>query len=154
MAQSVRSERQAQLELLWAKASSLAEGEDAAVFRTRILPRNGELLTRVEAIWRRAKEVLIEQSGEHLARVQSHLDLQREALVFWQTKREQVEAESGSGSGPRRSSNPLITFGVCDQYIEQYSASSAHAAEILRSSQSILAIVESLPNNPFEEQKM
>ena len=154
MAQSVRSERQAQLELLWAKAASLAEGEDAAVFRTRVMPGNGELLTRVEAIWRRAKEVLIEQSGEHLARVQSHLDLQREALIFWQTKREQVEAESGSGSGPRRSSNPLITFGVCDQYIEQYSASSAHAAEILRSSQSILAIVESLPNNPFEEQKM
>lgn len=157
MAQSVSSSRRAQLELLWEKAASLAQGEDAVVFRTRILPGNGALLNRVEGIWRRAKEVLIEQSRDHLERVQSHLALQKEALAYWQTKREQLtdqEAESSSGSGARRLSNPLITFEVCDQYIQQYSASSEHAEEILRTSQRALAVLESLPGIPFEERKM
>lgn len=157
MVQSVRSARQAQLDLLWEKAAALAEGEDAVVFRTRVLPGNGALLSRVERIWRRAKEVLIEQSREHLTRVRSHLDLQKEALVYWQTKREQlteVEAESSSRAGARRLSNPLITFGVCDQYIQQYSASSEHAEEILRTSERSLAVLESLPEVPFEERKM
>lgn len=157
MAQSVRSARQEQLERLWEKAAAMAEGEDAVVFRTRILPGNGALLSRVEQIWRRAREALIEQSREHLLRVRTHLDLQREALAYWQTKREQLaeaEPESSSSTRGRRPSNPLITYGVCDQYIQQYTASSAHAEEILRLSQGTIAVLESLPSVPFEERKM
>lgn len=156
MAQVVRSERREQLDLLWERAALLAEGEDGEFFQTRARPAHHDQLNRIESIWRRAKNELVERSRNHLERVQIHLDAQVEALAFWQNKSgdlRNLERESPLAFAARLRSNPQITYEVCDEYIQQYTASTTHAEEILRSAQRIHEILESLPSSPFEESK-